>query len=384
MRIGIIGGGAAGMMSAALLYEKDHENRIGEIVLFECNTVLGRKLALTGGGRCNVTTGNFDIAEVLKNYPRGANFLKKSIYDFSPKHVFDWFRSHGVKLKVEEDRRVFPVTDNSSDIIDVFLNIYKNPKTKIKKSPVIDMWKEMDRFAVRLHDEIHLFDKVIMATGGGDNTNSGIINYGYAFAQKFGHKITKLAPGLTSLETNDCDIHTLKGITLSNIKLRFLKKDEHVFNGSCVFTHKGLSGPGIFAISSLSAFENYDESDPALLLLDLLPEENFENLKHNLEQTRLNSPAKKISNLISNFIPKSLAEIMLKKLKINDKKSSEVSAKDLNRIIDSIKNFQVVITGRISGSEFVTAGGVDLNEVDAATMESKLVKGLHFAGEILN
>ncbi|MFC1599707.1 aminoacetone oxidase family FAD-binding enzyme [Patescibacteria group bacterium] len=342
MKIAIIGGGAAGMMAAATIAEA---NPKAKITIYEKNVTLGRKLVATGGGRCNLTTVITDVRELLKNYPRGSQWLRFAMHEFGPKQTYEWFEDHGIKLKTE-GLRVFPKSENGEEIVAMFLRILKD--AEINYETDIESLNELDA------------DRIIITTGG---------KSGYNLAESVGHTITPLAPTLTSFLA---DIPDISGVAIENAKLKLL---GHFFEGPFLFTHKGITGPAVFAISSFTAYKKFDQG--ADLFVDYAPNLSREQIMDVLGD----SPKEKIIKMTRSFIPKSLAEAMgIDK----DKRVNETSKKELTRIIELIKNYKILITGRTPGREIVTAGGVSLDEVDPKTMQSLKDPRLYFAGEILD
>lgn len=384
MDIGIIGGGAAGMMCAAVASEKSPRNKV---YLIEKNSILGSKVLITGGGRCNLTNLNPDFQKILDSYPRGKNFLKLTMHDFSPKDVFDWFEAHKVPLKVEENFRVFPKSDKSADIVKVFENIFKKNDVRVLlNSDVKKVEKKGKKFIIHfVDDETLKVDKLVLTTGGSAYKHTGSSGDGYAFAKSLGHTITKLAPSLGAFRLKESWVKNLAGVSFKNSRLKIHGEKLHEFTGAFLFTHKGVSGPAVFALSSLSAFEVFDERSHLFLNIDFFSDTNYEELTAKINREMNRNPKKSFINILSHFIPKSLAESFCNVADIDCKKpNNEVSKSDRNKIIESLKNSKFEILERSTGDEFVTAGGVSLNGVSSKTMESKICPGLYFAGELLD
>lgn len=376
-RIAIIGGGAAGMMAAATICEG---GKAAQVYLIERNPKLGFKVVISGGGRCNVTTGFKDLPVVLKKYPRGARFLKTAMYEFPPDAVYAWMEAHGVPLKIEEDGRVFPISNKGSDIVMAFENLFQKSKLNILyKSTAQDLERKGDAFVVHLKDGVSIeVDKVVLTTGGQAYKQTGSLGDGYRFAKKMGHKITNLAASLGAFTVEEAWMKSLSGLSFEEVKLKIGK---HEFSGPILFTHKGITGPAVFALQSLSAYEPL----PAKFHLDFCPELSYEEVRLKLEQELKESPKKLFKNSLGLFVAKSLALEMTRLCEIDEEKPNmEVSKKDMNKTVEFLKNAQVTVTGLSAGEEFVTAGGVDLSEVNAKTMESRICPGLYFAGEILD
>ncbi len=384
MKIGIIGAGAAGMIAAATIAENSNVNT--EIFLIEKNDGIGKKVEITGGGRCNVTTGFHDIKEVLKKYPRGENFLKFAMYNFSADDVFKWIVAHGVPLKIEEDMRVFPKSNNGKDITKLFNKVFEENKVNVLlKHNVSDVQKKDDKFSVKFsYGQNMVFDFLIFTTGGNAYSHTGSTGDGYNFAKSFGHRITDLSPSLHAFTFAEKRMPLLAGISFKNVNLRIKGEKTYDFNGPFVFTHRGISGPAVFALSSMAAHEKFETKSDSHLFIDFYPDKKYEDVLSELNLSISENPKKEFINIVRTFVPKALAEIMCEDIEVGKKKCSEVSKKDMNKITELLKNMRFKISGKSPGDEFVTAGGVDLHDIDSKTMESKICPNLYFAGEILD
>lgn len=383
MKIAVIGGGAAGMMATATLCESGKDL---EVVLIEKNPSLGAKVIISGGGRCNVTTGFNDLRLIAERYPRGGKFLQSAFYRFSPEQVRTWFESKGVPLKIEEDGRVFPVSDNGKDVVKVFTNLFEEKNVEVfLKYEIKTIEKVEAQFLLTFSNGGRsLVDKVILTTGGQAYRHTGSTGDGYTFAEQLGHTITQLAPSLNSFILAEEWIKKLAGVALKKVTLKVKRPKKLEWSGPILFTHKGITGPAVFALSSLVAFEDYNPEQPLEIQLDFAPEVSQPELEEKLAKELKANPKKLLRNSLF-LLPKSLATELCENLKIPDQKiNHELSKKDFNRLIDLLKNCPISAIGRAAGDEFVTAGGVDTDEVNPRTMESKICPGLYFAGEILN
>jgi predicted Rossmann fold flavoprotein len=385
MRIAVIGGGAAGMMAAATINETTPE---AEVFLIEKNPDLGKKVLMSGGGRCNVTTGIEEIKPVLTKYPRGSKFLTSAMHKFPPAAVVSWFEEHGVPLKCEDDMRVFPVSDKGSDIVGVFERIYLKHGTKVLKDHAVKEIKRSDNgFVVTFKEQPPVeCDKVILAVGGQARRQTGSSGDGYAFAESLGHKITTLAPSLHSFITEEKWPRRLSGVSLQSVTISApdsLKPNS--FTGPLLFTHTGISGPSVFALSSLVAYQAFSLQKPLRLEIDLLPNLRVLELEQTLISAMQSAPRKSLKNTLQQFVPLALAEIACERCEIpSEKKNAEINKTEREKVEQWLKHAPLRAILRGAGSEFVTAGGVDLSEVDPRTMESKVAPGLYFAGEVLD
>ena len=385
MKIAIIGGGAAGLMTAATIHEADPS---AEIFLIERNNGLGKKVLISGGGRCNVTTGVHDLSTVLTKYPRGGKFLSSAMHQFSPEAVYAWFEAHGVPLKIENDLRVFPQSDNGEDIVRVFEKVLHSSRVHtLLNTQATKIEKRDGSFLIFLKNEEAPLsvDKVVLTTGGQAYRQTGSTGDGYAFDISLGHTITPLAPSLNAFFTKEKWPADISGLSFQKATITANLKKRISFTGPFLFTHKGVSGPAIFALSSLVAFETYDATKPLEITIDLFPDTSNDELMAILQNAIHTNPKKNLPNVLTVIVPKSFAEIVCGLLKIStDRHVIELSKKELITIVEWIKAIPLQVIARGAGDEFVTAGGVNLKEVDPTTMESKISPGLYFAGEILD
>ena len=384
MRIAIIGGGAAGMMCAATIAEN---NPRAEIFLIERNSSLGKKVIISGGGRCNVTTGIEDIKIVLEKYPRGGKFLNSAMHRFPPASVRAWFEEHGVPLKCEDDMRVFPFSNQGKDIVRVFEKILNSGKHKILfNHSVTKIEKKSKQFSIYFREQKPLLvDRVVLTLGGQAYRQTGSTGDGYGLAESLGHHISNLAPSLSSLSSKETWPSDVAGVSFAYAKLRAQGKKNYEFSGPFVFTHWGISGPAVFALSSLIAFEKFSDLKPLKMYLDFAPDLSIDQVLEKIKKFALSEPKKIFKYALHQVMPLSLALVALEQLAISEKKKNgEISKQELFKVASWLKNVPLTITSRRAGDEFVTAGGVSLEEVDPSTMGSKVCPNLYFAGEILD
>jgi predicted Rossmann fold flavoprotein len=384
LKIAVIGGGAAGLMAAAAIRELRPE---AKVFLIEKNPSLGKKVVISGGGRCNVTTGFRDVREVLSKYPRGGKFLNSAMRRFPPEAVYDWFEAHGVPLKIEEDMRVFPRSDDGHDVVGAFKDLFAGSNVEVMLGRhAVTIEKRGEGFLIGFKDGGSLeADKVILTTGGQAFRHTGSTGDGYTFAEALGHTVTPLAASLNSFFTIETWPKELSGLSFEKARLRTRFEKPYEFAGPFLFTHRGVSGPAVFALSSLVAFERYDRERPMELFIDLFPDEDEGAFNRRLETLLRENPKKSLGNVLDFLMAKSLAIVVCRELGLAaETHAGEVSKKDIARIVGWLKGTPLRVVMRGAGDEFVTAGGVELSGVDQRTMESKIAPGLYFAGEILD
>lgn len=372
MKIGIIGGGPAGMMCAIKAGEKH------DVVLFEKNEKLGKKLFITGKGRCNLTNYT-DEKDFLKNIVNNKSFMYSSIYSLSPFTTYYYFEELGLPLKVERGNRVFPVSDKSSDVIKVYEKKLKEVGIDIKlNTEVRSIEKDGETFTINGKEK---FDKIVIATGGISYQLTGSTGDGYRFGEKFGHKIVDPRPGLIGM--NLSNNFNLAGLTLKNVELIAVKDKKTISRefGELLFTHRGISGPIVLTSSSkLNRLKNFE------LYLDLKPALSNEKLDNRILRDFSENQNKNIENVLKLLLPRDLISYILDAAKIYpDKKVNQITKEERENLIKTIKNFKLIFDGFDDiNRAIVTSGGIDVKDIDPKTMESKLVKGLYFIGELLD
>jgi hypothetical protein len=365
--IAIVGFGAAGGFAAVLACK----NPLLKITVFDEKEPFSTLLP-TGGGRCNLTYDENDIKEFVKNYPRGEKFLLSVFSKLNQSKTRELFKDLGIKTYVQKDKRVFPVSDSSKILIND-LKKHLNNVNHIKEN-VTAIKNENGAFIVSTKKSTYSFDAVILTAGGKGN--------GFELAKSLGHNIIETKPSLSALNIKESYLYNLAGLSFKDteISIRLGKKKFPVCTGDILFTHNSISGPCIFKVSALTAFEDFSENNPleiTLKLVDVTKEEIEEYILKNIKKT--------IKNVFCNYAPESYINEILKSNNIDGTKQiSQIKKAEKEILINSLISLKLNVTGRKQGSEIVTAGGVDLNEVNSKTMESKLVKGLYFAGEILN
>lgn len=358
----VIGGGPAGMMAtiASASYGQP-------TLLIEKNKMLGKKLAGTGGGRCNVTN-NGTLDDLMAGIPGNGRFLYSVFSQFDNHDIIQFFTDNGVKLKVEDHGRVFPVSDQSRTIIQALENkILELGASIATNCEVVSVTKPEDVFIVKSAENTWTADKLIVTTGGKSYPSTGSTGYGHEIARHFKHSITDLEAAESPLLT-DFPHKALQGISLTDVTLSYGK---HIITHDLLFTHFGLSGPAALRMSS---FVKGGE----ILSLDLLPTTSSQELKDFLEEHR----EKTIKNSLKALLPERLADFLAQGF---PEKAKQLTPPQTEELIQKIKEMPIPVTGKMSlAKSFVTKGGVSLKEINPKTLESKLVPGLHFAGEVLD
>ena len=381
MKVGVIGGGAAGMVAA--YFSKLNGN---EVVLIEKNEKLGKKIYITGKGRCNLTN-LCEPEDFLQNVVTNPKFVYASIYGFTPQDTVDFFNGLGLKTKVERGNRVFPESDKSSDVIKALSSAILSVGVTVKLNEAV---KAVTTYggAVKsiITDKNEYFcDRIIVATGGLSYPSTGSTGDGYKFAKTVGHTVTELSPSLTGLELAGSDFLPLQGLTLKNVGVSVLAGGKLIYakQGEALFTHYGISGPTILSASSII---NSVKADSFKLKIDLKPALEQETLSARVLRDFNLNLNKEIKNSLDALLPKSLIPLIIKRAGIPEyKKTNSITVKERERLVFALKNLEFDISGTRGFSEAViTRGGVCVKEINPKNMESKLVKGLRFCGEVLD
>jgi predicted Rossmann fold flavoprotein len=376
MKIAIIGGGASGFFAAITCAEA---NKNAEVTLFEKSKNLLSKVKVSGGGRCNVTHACFENHVLVKKYPRGSKELKKVFSKFSTSDTIQWFESRGVKLKTEEDGRMFPVTDNSQTIIDCLLRCAEKAGVIIRTGTGVRSIKKEDQFILILEDGVQKFDKVLVATGGNPNKDS------YQWLAEFGHEIIPPVPSLFTFNIPNSKYDGLMGIAVNNANVRIAgSKAEQ--SGPLLITHWGMSGPVVLRLSAWEARTlnsmNYNFS----IQVNWVPDYSEEPLREELNKIRSESPKKIISVNPLFGLPKRLWERLVSLAQIPEGlRWLDISNKLLNKLIEELLRSSLTVKGKTTfKEEFVTCGGISLKDINMDTMESLKFPGMFFSGEVID
>ena len=376
MRVAIIGGGAAGFFSALSVKEHYPES---EVFIFEKTSKLLAKVKISGGGRCNVTHACFKNPELVKHYPRGAKHLKKTFSQFTTSDTVDWFESRGVSLKTEDDNRMFPVTDDSQTIIDILLDEVRRLKIRLQMSTTIRSILPTEKgFELAYANDKKHFDKVVIASGGSPKLE------GFNWLKELGHEINAPVPSLFTFNMPEETVKKLMGVTipLATVKVQGTKLEQF---GPLLITHWGMSGPAILKTSAWGARILND------LNYDFKIQVNWANASENefrnqLQERELIDSKKLLKNQNPVDVPHRFWEYLVNKSGLAlDKPWNELGKKGLNKLVNILTNDQYQVQGKTTfKEEFVTAGGVNLADVDFNSMQSRKVPGMYFAGEVLD
>lgn len=379
----VVGGGAAGMMSAVFA-ARNGQN----VQLLEKNEKLGKKLFITGKGRCNITNAA-DIEDLFTAVTSNPKFLYSGFYSFTNQQVIDFFEELGVKTKIERGERVFPVSDHSSDVIAAFSRELKSLGVSVSlHTEVKELLCEQDKVCGVLltNGKKMKADAVIVATGGISYPSTGSTGDGYRFAKETGHRVTELLPSLVPMEVRQWYAKELQGLSLRNIEIRITDGKKKLYEefGEMLFTHYGVTGPVILSASSVVG--KTLRKKELTLHIDLKPALSEEQLDKRILREFDANHNKQYKNSIDSLFPAKLKPVMIELSEIEpEKKVNEITREERQRLVHLIKDFTMTLTGLRGYNEaIITKGGVSVKEIDPGTMESKIIKGLYFAGEVLD
>ncbi|KJS22513.1 MAG: FAD-dependent oxidoreductase [Clostridiaceae bacterium BRH_c20a] len=385
-KIVVVGGGAGGMMAAG------RAGQVGALVtLIEKNKILGKKILISGKGRCNVTN-DCEIEELISNFPGNGKFLYGPLYSFSNNDLINFFTKLGVKLKKERGGRVFPQSDSSKDIVDALIKYLNQARVNIitgtdVKNIIINNDQAQGVFLD--NGTTISADRIIIATGGVSFPGTGSTGDGYHWAKKTGHTIIPLRPSLIPLEVDEEWVKELQGLSLKNvsvcIKNQKGKKIAEAF-GEMIFTHFGVSGPIILTLSRKAVDYWQKTSELLYLTIDLKPALSFEQLDNRLQRDIEKYSNKQLKNSLGDLLPNKMIQVIINKSQIETNKvMNQITKDERENLLKQLKGFELKLTRPRPISEaIVTAGGVSVKEINPQTMESKLTKGLYFAGEVLD
>ena len=392
----VIGGGPAGMMAAITAAEEGNN-----VTIIEKMNSLGRKLLITGKGRCNVTS-SLNMDDFIKNIPGNGKFLYSCFQNFTNQDIIDFLKRQGLETKVERGNRVFPVTDKSEDVLNCFIKRLKELKIKIifnaQVSEIIviqtDDKKVVKGIKLKNGTEIQA-DKLILATGGKSYPLTGSTGDGYSLAEKLGHTITDIKPSLVPLECYQKDIcKNMQGLSLKNVEIKLydLEKNKTIYEefGEMLFTHFGVSGPIILSSSAhLVRYKNIDDlfsNRNIKLFIDLKPALSEEKLNERILRDFESIKNKQFKNSLDRLLPQKMIAEVISLSQINpEKKINEITKQERSKIVNILKKFELDIKKfRPIDEAIITSGGISIKEINPKTLESKIVSGLFFAGEIID
>ena len=387
----VIGGGPAGMMAAITAAEYGNN-----VTIIEKNSDFGKKLLITGKGRCNITSSLY-MSEFIKNTPGNGQFLYSAFQNYTNTDIIDFLKNQGLEVKEERGNRIFPVTDKSIDVLNCFkskineLKIKKLFNTRVQKILV----QNGEVLGVRTEKEIIQTDKIILATGGKSYPLTGSTGDGYLIAKNIGHKVTEIRPSLVPLviyEKNECK--EMQGLSLRNVGIKIIdeSKNKLIYEdfGEMIFTHFGISGPTILSGSAhlvrYKEIDNLMKEQKIKLQIDLKPALTEEQLDERILRDFKEFKNKQIKHALDKLLPQKMIPIVIEKTKINEEKRvNEITKEERRNLVKVLKKFELTIKDfRPVEEAIITSGGINIKEINPKTMESKLVKGLYFAGEIID
>lgn len=379
----IVGAGPAGLMAAGVAAERGND-----VVLIEKNKQVGRKLLISGKGRCNITNDT-NIDGLISNTPGNGYFLYSSFYSFSNKDLINFLNNYGLETKVERGNRVFPVSDNAEDVVNVLLKYINKAGVTLKLNSQIIKIKTSDNSVsgvILKTGETIPCDSLIIATGGLSYPKTGSNGDGYKFAQNLGHEIIDLKPSLVPLTVKEPWVKDLQGISLRNVGIKMKSpKGKTMYEdfGEMLFTHFGVSGPIILSSSRHISDYGYKDTE---LIIDLKPALSLQTLDLRIQRDFEKYSKKQFKNSLDDLLPQKMIPVFIMLSGINPEKFiNQITKEERKAILDLLKNFKLTIEGpRPINEAIVTAGGINCKEINPSTMESKIISGLFFAGEIID
>jgi predicted Rossmann fold flavoprotein len=378
LKVAVIGGGAAGFFAAISV--KTH-HRSAEVHLLEKTSKVLSKVLISGGGRCNVTHACYNAKDLSKNYPRGEKFLKQAFHTFQVKDTINWFKEQGVELKTEEDGRMFPTTNESSTIASALLNAARELGVEFRlNNPVTAIMPQQPGFHLKILDnDVFYFDKLVIASGGSPKLS------GLRWLEELGHNIVSPVPSLFTFNMPNEPITNLMGVSIpkAHVRIRGTKLEA---SAPLLITHWGMSGPAILKLSAFGATELAQTGYNFNIQVNWLNNINESHLRTEIEQQGLLLESKKVANRNPFNLPSRLWTFLLNRAQIlEDKRWVDLSKKELNKLVNTLTNDDCRVEGKTTfKEEFVTAGGVDLINIDFHSMQSKKVPGIYFAGEVMD
>lgn len=377
----------------AAITAKENSN---DVVIIEKNNQLGKKLLITGKGRCNITS-SLDMDDFIKNTPGNGMFLYSCYKQYDNKDIVEFLRKNGLEVKEERGNRIFPVTDRSIDVLKCFTKRIKELGIDIRYNEEIEevLIKDNKVYAIKTNKGLEEADKVILATGGKSYPLTGSTGDGYKIAEKLGHKIIKVKPSLVPLEIYDKNLcRNLQGLSLKNVSIVVKdtvgNKEIYKDFGEMLFTHFGVSGPIILSASAhlvrYKNIENLLKNRKIVLKIDFKPALKMEKLDERILRDFADIKNKQFKNSLDKLLPQKLIPVIASISNINpNKQVNEITKEERKKLVELLKNFEVIISDfRPIDEAIITSGGINIREINPKTMESKIIKGLYFAGEIID
>lgn len=377
----VVGGGAAGLMAAGFAGRNG-----ADVTLFEKMPRVGRKLLITGKGRCNVAN-SCDVQTFMENVPVNSRFLYSALNNFTPEDILNFFEEEGLKIKVERGNRAYPASDKAKDVVDTMRNFATDNGCKIINEKVVDLIIEDNVVTgVKTTENTYSADAVIVATGGASYPLTGSTGDGYKFAKKAGHTIIDIKPSLVPLESENKDCKDMQGLSLRNVGLKIKDINNKVIYedfGEMLFTHFGVSGPMV--LSASCHLKNYKDSK-YVAHIDLKPALSEEQLDLRIQKDFKENINKAVSNSFSKLLPRKLIPVILKRWDVPfETKCNSITKEQRKNLVNILKDFTVEISKpRPIQEAIITSGGVKVSEINPKTMESKIINNLYFAGEVID
>lgn len=390
-RVIVVGGGPAGMMAAITAAENGNE-----VIIIEKMPSFGRKLLITGKGRCNITSSLY-MSEFIKNTPGNGKFLYSAFQNYTNKDIIEFLKRQGLEVKEERGNRIFPVTDKSIDVLNCFKKRIDELKIQYKLNTRVEkiLIKNNEVLAIRTDKEIIRTDKIILATGGKSYPLTGSTGDGYKMAKDIGHTIIPIKPSLVPMEVYEKEeCKKLQGLSLRNVGIKIIDTDRKkiIYEdfGEMIFTHFGISGPTI--LSGSAHLVKYKDIEYLLrkkyinISIDLKPALTEEQLDDRILRDFNTFKNKQFKHSLDKLLPQKIIPVVIELSKIHEsKKVNEITKEERKRLVELLKNFTITIKSfRPVEEAIITCGGINTKEIDPKTMESKVIKGLYFAGEIID
>lgn len=382
-KVVVVGGGAAGMMAAYQAAKNGHK-----VILVDKNEKLGKKIYITGKGRCNLTNAG-ELEEIFNNIMTNRKFLYSALYSFTNENVINFFETNGMKTKIERGNRVFPVSDHSSDVISTVAKALRKNKVDIRLfTPVKDLIITNDKACGVLleNGEKIMCDSVIIATGGLSYPSTGSTGDGYRFAKDSGHTINKCEPSLVPMNIKEEWVKELQGLSLRNVNVRIINGKKKLYNelGEMLFTHFGVSGPLILSASAMINRKYFDEN--LKIIIDLKPALDVEQLNKRILRDFEEELNKQYKNSLNKLLPSKLVPVVINLSGIDpDKQVNTITKEERQKLAYLLKNLEISFNGFRGWNEaIITKGGISVKDINPSTMESKIVSNLYFCGEVLD